>query len=82
MSFRVKGLLVRHWEWISAHRLRLVLAASFAVVWGSGALLGSIAGGWAMLGFGPQGLPLSLALVYLLLAIGVTRRQLALARSS
>ncbi len=56
-------------------------AASFAVVWGSGALLGSVAGGWAMLGFGPHGLPFSLALVYLLLAIGVTRRQLGQRRA-
>ncbi len=57
-------------------------AASFAIVWGGGALLGSVAGGWAMLGFGPSGLPLSLALVYLALALGVARRQLKLAHSS
>ncbi len=51
-------------------------ASSFGIVWGFGALLGSIAGGWTMLGFGPHGLPLMLALTYALLALGVARRQL------
>ena len=54
--------------------------ASFAVVWGFGALVGSMAAGWTMLGFGPHGLPVGLALVYAMLAIGVTRRQLSQAR--
>lgn len=53
-------------------------AASFAVVWGLGALFGSVSGGWAMLGFGSHGLPISLALVYLLLALGVGWRQVSL----
>ena len=51
-------------------------AASFAIVWGFGALIGSVFGGWVMLGFGAHGLPISLALVYFLLALGVTHRQL------
>ncbi len=55
-------------------------SASFAVVWGFGALFGSVTGGWAMLGFGPNGLPISLALVYLLLALGVSWRQISLQR--
>lgn len=55
-------------------------SASFAVVWGFGALFGSVSGGWAMLGFGPNGLPISLALVYLLLALGVGWRQILLQR--
>ena len=55
-------------------------SASFAVVWGFGALIGSVSGGWAMLGFGPHGLPIGLALVYLLLAIGVGWRQVSLQR--
>ena len=50
-------------------------AASFAIVWGFGALIGSVSGGWAMLGFGAHALPISLALVYFLLALGVTHRQ-------
>ena len=53
-------------------------SASFAIVWGFGALIGSISGGWAMLGFGTHGLPLGLALVYLLLALGLVRRQMRL----
>lgn len=56
-------------------------SASFAIVWGLGAMIGSISGGWAMLGFGPNGLPYSLAFVYLLLALGVARRQIALQRA-
>lgn len=57
-------------------------ASAFAVVWGFGALFGSVAGGWTMLGFGPHGLPVGLALVYLLLAAGIARRQLKLRRHS
>jgi MFS family permease len=51
-------------------------SASFAIVWGLGAMLGSISGGWAMHGFGGDGLPISLAVIYLLLALGVARRQM------
>jgi MFS family permease len=57
-------------------------SASFAIVWGFGALIGSVSGGWAMLGFDSHGLPLSLAFVYLLLAIGVVRRQLSFQRKA
>ncbi len=57
-------------------------SASFAVVWGLGALIGSVSSGWVMLGFGPQGLPFSLVFVFLLLAIGVTWRQFALSTES
>jgi len=51
-------------------------SASFAVIWGFGALLGSVSGGLSMLASASHGLPVSLALVYLLLAVGVTWRQL------
>jgi MFS family permease len=57
-------------------------SASFAIVWGFGALIGSVTGGWAMLGFGVHGLPVSLAIVYFLLAVGITRRQLRLRKSN
>ena len=57
-------------------------AASFAVVWGFGALIGSVSGGWAMLGFGPHGLPISLAFVYLLLAVGVSWRQVSMQKAT
>ena len=56
-------------------------SASFAIVWGLGAMFGSISGGWTMLGFGPDGLPISLAIVYFLLAFGVARRQMTLQRN-
>jgi len=56
-------------------------ASAFALVWGFGALFGSVAGGWVMPAFGFHGLPMSLALIYLLLAIGVSRRQLKLRRT-
>ena len=49
--------------------------AAFAVAWGVGALIGSISGGWAMAGFGPHGLPISLSLLYLSLFAGLTWRQ-------
>jgi MFS family permease len=53
-------------------------SAAFAVVWGIGALLGSVSGGWAMSSFGPHGLPVACAVVYLLLVLGlVLRRQSA-----
>ncbi len=55
-------------------------ASSFGIVWGFGALFGSVAGGWAMLGFGPHGLPVGLALIYCLLALGIIWRQLGLPR--
>ena len=53
-------------------------SASFTLVWGFGALVGSISGGMAMLASGFYGLPLSLAFIYLVLAIGVSWRQLSL----
>ena len=55
--------------------------ASFAIVWGFGALIGSVSGGWLMLGFGAHGLPLGLALVYFALALGALQRQLSLRRA-
>lgn len=48
-------------------------AAAFAVMWGIGALLGSVSGGMAM-SFGADGLPYHLALVYLLLVFGLCMR--------
>ena len=51
-------------------------SAAFAVVWGFGALLGSVSGGLSMLASASHGLPVSLALIYLLLCLGVIWRQL------
>jgi MFS family permease len=39
--------------------------AAFAGMWGTGALAGSVIGGWAMAGFGPHGLPYALAACFL-----------------
>lgn len=46
-------------------------AASFAVMWGIGALLGSTAGGWSMAVLGSHGLPVLMAVVYALLGAGL-----------
>lgn len=50
-------------------------SAAFAVVWGIGALLGSVSGGWSMGSFGPHGLPVSCAVVYLFLVVGLIARR-------
>ncbi len=55
-------------------------SASFAVMWGVGALIGSLSGGWAMSDFGPHGLPYHLVLVYLLLIVGLVIRGFYLSR--
>ena len=48
--------------------------AAFAVMWGLGALFGSVSGGWSMTLSTSYGLPLTLATVYTLLAIGLLLR--------
>ena len=48
--------------------------AAFAVMWGLGALFGSVSGGWSMTLSTSYGLPLTLATVYALLAIGLLLR--------
>jgi len=58
----------------SGHEL-VTGSAAFGVMWGIGALLGSISGGWAMSLFGPQGLPLLIAFAYALLLIGIVKRR-------
>ncbi len=50
-------------------------AASFAAVWGMGAFLGSVSGGWAMAFSSLWGLPGYLAVCYLLLGAGLYFRQ-------
>jgi len=49
-------------------------SSAFATAWGLGALVGSLIGGWAMAGFGANGLPVSLAIVYGLLVLGLCWR--------
>lgn len=50
--------------------------SAFSMVWGIGALFGSIMGGWAMAEFGPHGLPVSLAIVFVSLSLGLVWRQM------
>jgi MFS family permease len=49
-------------------------SAAFAVVWGVGALFGSVSAGWSMSVFGPHGLPVLCAVIYLLLVVGLIVR--------
>ncbi|MFW6076619.1 MAG: MFS transporter [Hyphomicrobiales bacterium] len=50
-------------------------SAAFATMWGGGALIGALIGGWAMAAFGPHALPILLGLTYfaMLAAIAVSR---------
>lgn len=50
-------------------------SAAFAVMWGMGALLGAVSGGWAMSLFGPLGLPILIATSYGLLFTGMVLRR-------
>jgi len=51
-------------ERFSGHEL-VTGTASFSTMWGLGALVGSLAAGWSIAGFGPDGLPFSMAAVFL-----------------
>ncbi len=50
-------------------------SSSFATIWGGGALVGSVTGGWAMLALNSHGLPLYLAITFLFLALGLILRR-------
>ena len=50
-------------------------SSSFATMWGSGALAGSMIAGGAMQAFGPHGLPLSLAVCFAMFLIGMWLRR-------
>jgi MFS family permease len=49
--------------------------ASFATMWGLGALLGALLAGWAFGGFGPDGLPYTLAVLFALFILIMAARQ-------
>ena len=51
--------------------------SAFALVWGFGALFGSVSGGWSLLLFDSHGLPLGLAIIYGGLVIGMLWRQVS-----
>ena len=61
-------------ERFSGHEL-VTGTASFSTMWGFGALAGSLAAGWSIAAFGPDGLPFSMAAVFLvfILSIAATR---------
>jgi MFS family permease len=55
-------------ERFSGHEL-VTGTASFSTMWGLGALVGSLAAGWSIAGFGPDGLPFTMAAVFLVFII-------------
>lgn len=57
-------------ERFSGHEL-VTGTASFSTMWGVGALAGSLAAGWSIAGLGPDGLPFSMAAVFLVFVISV-----------
>lgn len=58
----------------SGHQL-IAGSAAFATFWGAGALAGSLIGGGAMEAFGPQGLPVSLAVCFGVFLAGMWLRR-------
>jgi MFS family permease len=51
--------------------------ASFATMWGFGALLGALVAGWAFQGFGPDGLPYTIAALFAVFIVAMAARRLA-----
>jgi len=51
-------------------------SSTFAVMWGIGALFGSVMGGWSMAWLGPHGLPLFFALAYAILTVSLITRSI------
>ena len=50
--------------------------ASFATMWGLGALLGALLAGWAFEGFGPDGLPYTLAALFAIFIVAMSARRI------
>jgi MFS family permease len=55
-------------ERFSGHEL-VTGTAAFSTMWGFGALAGSMLAGWSIAGFGPDGLPFSMAAVFLVFVV-------------
>lgn len=55
-------------ERFSGHEL-VTGTASFSTIWGVGALAGSLSAGWSIAAFGPDGLPFSMAAVFLVFIV-------------
>ncbi|MCA3556227.1 MFS transporter [Aestuariivirga sp.] len=58
-------------ERFSGHEL-VTGTASFSTMWGLGALVGSLAAGWSIAGFGPDGLPFTMAAVFMVFVASAT----------
>lgn len=67
-------------ERFSGHEL-VTGTASFSTMWGMGALVGSLAAGWSIAGFGPDGLPFSMAAVFMVFIASAMVSALREARS-
>jgi MFS family permease len=57
-------------ERFSGHEL-VTGTASFSTMWGLGALAGSLTAGWSIAAFGPDGLPFSMAAVFLVFILSI-----------
>jgi len=57
-------------ERFSGHEL-VTGTAAFATMWGFGALAGSLTAGWSIAAFGPDGLPFSMAAIFLVFILSV-----------
>ncbi|MFN4142570.1 MFS transporter [Aestuariivirga sp.] len=61
-------------ERFSGHEL-VTGTASFSTMWGLGALAGSLTAGWSIAAFGPDGMPFTMAAVFLVFIISLARRR-------
>ena len=57
-------------ERFSGHEL-VTGTAAFSTTWGTGALVGSLTAGWSIAAFGPDGLPFTLAAIFLVFIVTV-----------
>ena len=55
-------------ERFSGHEL-VTGTAAFSTMWGIGALAGSLLAGWSMAGLGPDGLPYSMAAIFMVFVV-------------
>lgn len=60
-------------ERFSGHEL-VTGTAAFSTVWGLGALAGSLTAGWSIAALGPDGLPFSMAAIFLVFILSVAAR--------
>jgi MFS family permease len=66
-------------ERFSGHEL-VTGTAAFSTMWGAGALAGSLAAGWSIAGFGPDGLPFTMAAIFTLFVVTSARSARAASR--